>query len=120
MNQGATTLWEYWGGRRSHSHPMFGAPAVELFRSVLGIRQAPDSVGYRSVEIAPPLLDELKNAEGYITTVRGKIAVTYHRTEKEITFEIEIPETVCAVLRWENEVYPLSAGAQQITLPITR
>lgn len=120
MKLGATTLWEYWGGRRSHSHPMFGAAATELFRSILGIHQTDDSVGYESVRIAPPLLSELRNAQGYITTVRGKIAVNYHRTDSEITFMIEIPENVSAVLCWQDETYPLTPGTQQITLPITR
>ncbi|MBQ6118409.1 MAG: family 78 glycoside hydrolase catalytic domain, partial [Clostridia bacterium] len=35
---GSTTLWEYWTGRRSHSHPMFGAVAAYLFRYLLGVR----------------------------------------------------------------------------------
>ena len=28
--QGATTLWEYWEGERSHNHPMFGACVKHL------------------------------------------------------------------------------------------
>lgn len=38
MNKGATSLWEYWYGKRSHSHPMFGAVTAYLTEFLLGIR----------------------------------------------------------------------------------
>jgi len=71
---GATTLWEYWNGHRSHSHPMFGAAARYLFRDLLGVRQKPGTVGYTDVAIEPANIPGLK-CKGYITTANGKIEV---------------------------------------------
>ena len=36
-NAGATTLWEYWDGRESQNHPMFGACLQEIYFGLLGI-----------------------------------------------------------------------------------
>ena len=69
---GATTLWEYWNGHRSHSHPMFGAAARYLFRDLLGIRQKPGTVGFTDVEIRPANIPGLR-CRGYITGPDGKI-----------------------------------------------
>ena len=53
--KGATTLWEYWTGYASHSHPMFGAVVRYLFQYLLGIRQSEKSAGFARVTIAPVL-----------------------------------------------------------------
>ena len=72
--RGATTLWEYWNGHRSHSHPMFGAAARYLFRDLLGITQRPGTAGFTDVIIRPARIPGLK-CRGYITNARGKIEV---------------------------------------------
>ena len=71
---GATTLWEYWNGHRSHSHPMFGAAARYLFRDLLGIRQKPGTAGYADAEIRPAKIPGLW-CRGYITTANGRMEV---------------------------------------------
>ena len=71
---GATTLWEYWNGHRSHSHPMFGAAVRYLFRDLLGIRQRPGTTGYTDVIVSPANIPGLR-CKGHITTDAGRIAV---------------------------------------------
>ena len=68
---GGTTLWEYWNGHRSHSHPMFGAPVRYLFRDLLGIRQKPGTVGFTDVEIQPVSIPGLQ-CSGWITNAKGE------------------------------------------------
>jgi len=68
---GATTLWEYWNGHRSHSHPMFGAAARYLFRDLLGITQRPGTVGFTDVVIRPAVVPGLR-CKGYITNAEGE------------------------------------------------
>ena len=90
--QGATTIWENWDGERSHSHPMFGAATRYLFSFILGITQEKKSAGYEHILIAPQIPDGLNYASGYITTVRGKISVTFKRTESEADFYVTVPQ----------------------------
>ena len=71
---GGTTLWEYWNGHRSHSHPMFGAVVQYLFRDLLGIRQRPGTTGYTDVIVRPANIPGLC-CKGYISTNAGRIEV---------------------------------------------
>lgn len=90
--QDATTIWENWDGERSHSHPMFGAATRYLFSFILGITQEKNSAGYEHILIAPQIPDGLNYASGHITTVRGKISVTFKRTESEADFYVTVPQ----------------------------
>lgn len=108
--QGATTIWENWDGERSHSHPMFGAVTRYLFSFILGITQEKNSAGYEKIVIAPQIPDGLSRASGHITTVRGEIAVSFVRTEREMDFYVTVPQKAwftygsdCEYELWEGE-----------------
>ncbi len=77
FEHGATTLWEHWEGRRSHSHPMFGAPVRWIYEYILGIRQTEDSAGYSDYVVDPVAAKYVPSAEGSVATVRGRIYVRY-------------------------------------------
>lgn len=106
IQNGATTILEYWNGVRSQCHPMFGAVTKYLFEYILGIRQAKDSVAYEKVLIEPACMKEIPCAKGKINTVKGEIAVEYD--EKEII--IIIPENIDAVLILNNKEIVLKEG----------
>ena len=108
--QGATTIWENWDGERSHSHPMFGAVTRYLFSFILGITQEKNSAGYEKIVIAPQIPDGLNRASGHITTVRGEIAVSFIKTEREMDFYVTVPQkswftygSDCEYELWEGE-----------------
>ena len=108
--QGATTIWENWDGERSHSHPMFGAVTRYLFSFILGITQEKNSAGYEKIVIAPQIPDGLNRASGHITTVRGEIAVSFIKTEREMDFYVTVPQKAwftygsdCEYELWEGE-----------------
>ena len=108
--QGATTIWENWDGERSHSHPMFGAVTRYLFSFILGITQEKNSAGYEKIVIAPQIPDGLSRASGHITTMRGEIAVSFIRTEREMDFYVTVPQKAwftygsdCEYELWEGE-----------------
>ena len=108
--QGATTIWENWDGERSHSHPMFGAMTRYLFSFILGITQEKNSAGYEKIVIAPQIPDGLNRTSGHITTVRGEIAVSFIRTEREMDFYVTVPQkswftygSDCEYELWEGE-----------------
>ncbi len=106
-HRGATTFWEYWGETsRSHSHPMFGAVTAQLFTSLLGIRQSPDSAGFSSVEISPALIPALGSLCGSILTPHGRIAVAV--TEESVT--VTVPDGIHATLRLGDTLLPLPSG----------
>ncbi len=110
MEQGATTLWEDWLPERSLNHPMFGALTRYLFTYLLGISQANDSVGFEKITIKPSLVNGLNKASGYITTVKGRIAISYEKTEKGVNFNIDLPENTTAEFTCGEFSSTLSGG----------
>ncbi len=113
---GATTLWENWNGEASHNHPMFGASVSYLFNSVLGINQADDSYAYKKIVINPSVIDSLDFAKGYITTVKGKISVSYNKNNGKTDFTIELPENISAQFVYGDNVKALSGGVNEFTV----
>ncbi len=77
--EGATTLWEYWDGERSHNHPMFGAVTKYIFTYLLGIAQPEDGAGFEKAVISPRFVDGMNTAKGHITTEKGVISVEYKK-----------------------------------------
>lgn len=106
IQNGATTLLEYWNGVRSQCHPMFGAVTRYLFEYIIGIRQDKDSYGYEKVIIEPVCMKYLPNAKGKILTIKGIITVEYNEAEIKVT----IPENINAVLKLNGSETALKAG----------
>ncbi|MBQ2774319.1 MAG: family 78 glycoside hydrolase catalytic domain [Clostridia bacterium] len=116
MKHGATTLWENWDGERSHSHPMFGAVTRYLFTFILGIGQSKDSAGFEDVVIAPHIPEKLGRASGSITTVRGKISVSFEKSDDGIDFEVDVP---CeAKFKFGSKQFDLDSGKNSINIKI--
>ena len=114
MNQGATTLWEYWTGRRSHSHPMFGAVVAYLFRYILGINQEKDSYGYEKILISPVDIKATGKFSGKITVPAGEISVSAEYTESRAYFEIELPAD--GTFKFKDTEISLTAGKNKIII----
>ena len=92
--QGATTIWEYFNGRCSHNHPMFGACTRQLFQSVLGIRQREGTAGYTDVIIDPIKTKLGLTVSGSIDTPNGVIAVSLDTTNDTPIIKVNAPKTI--------------------------
>lgn len=106
---GATTFREYWGTSRSHSHPMFGSVVCYLFEYILGIRQKPDSYGYRRILIDPC---GVVSARGSLPTPQGTVSVNYENTNGGPHLQLSLPSHV------EAEVILPSGGRKTLLGPI--
>lgn len=111
-NLGATTLWEYWTGKRSHSHPMFGAVVAYLFEYILGISQEKDSFGYEKLVIAPKDIEMTGRFSGKMTIPQGEISVSLEYTESRAHFEISLPAE--GIFRYKDTEISLTAGINKI------
>ena len=108
---GATTLWEYWTGRRSHSHPMFGAVVASLFRYLLGIRLPEEGVPFYIAPVYPGR--DAFFSGGAVLTV-GYVSVDVCYEGRDARFTVETP---CdAALRFDGKDFPLQRGRNVITV----
>jgi alpha-L-rhamnosidase len=113
---GATTIWENWNAESSHSHPMFGASTLYLFREILGIKQTEASVGYNEVVIEPVFAEMLTFAKGHITTPHGEIAVEWKRTDNGTEVKIDLCENTAARFVHNGNETKLTAGLNTIKI----
>lgn len=94
VTHGASTLWEFWSGRDSHNHAMFG-PIDEFFYNDLAGIKAPGSYGttpgYRTIQIRPQVLGDLQNAAATIETIRGEVSSRWERESDGLTMTVAIP-----------------------------
>lgn len=113
---GATTLWEYFSGRGSHNHPMFGAPALHLFDRFLGIRQAENSYGYKELRIEPQFPAQLPFAKGKVTLPCGQVQIEWYQTAAEIQFLADIPSNATGTCILCGRSYMLAGGRNVFTV----
>ncbi|HMS57175.1 MAG TPA: family 78 glycoside hydrolase catalytic domain, partial [Fimbriimonadaceae bacterium] len=97
LAKGLTTLPETWDaitvGSNSLNHCMLGHVMEWYYGWVLGIRQAPGSVGWKHVLIAPEP-GQLTWAKGQIKTPLGMIKVAWKRDGNALTLEKSVPKGV--------------------------
>lgn len=107
-NHGATTLWEYWDGRKSQNHPMFGSPVKYLFYGVAGIRYTP---GFRSVTIRPALYAGLTRLKATLVRPNATIAVDYKKENGKEIYVISYTGESTVAAELDGKRYEMAPGA---------
>ena len=93
---GFTTIGEEWNRGASRNH-MILTQIVEWFQSgLVGIQQAPGSVGYRRLRFIPQPAGDLDWAEGSFRTPRGAASLRWDRVGAQLTVRIEVPPNTAA------------------------
>jgi hypothetical protein len=113
IDNGATTLWEFWdkAGETFHSHlegqpvgfwdsqnhVMFGGgPAVWMFEGLGGITNS--GAGYAQSTFRPGIESELTYANTSIDALVGKLVSNWKHENGTLTWEIEVPANTTATV----------------------
>lgn len=98
VDRGATTVWEDWEGIDEHgvaheslNHYSKGAVIRFLHTHTLGLRQAPDSVAWQKVVIAPVPAPGMTWAHGSHDGPQGRISVEWRIEHDRIRISADIP-----------------------------
>jgi alpha-L-rhamnosidase len=129
VTMGATTIWERWdsmledgsinpGEMTSFNHYALGAVADWLHRSVAGL--APAEPGYRTLTIAPRLLDGFDYATASHETPYGLATAGWTRTGDTVTVTAVVPANTTALvtLPGSTESLEVGSGAHEWTVTI--
>lgn len=87
IREGATTVWENWDDDASLNHYSKGAVCEWIFRTVCGIRIEKEN----RFCIAPLPGGGLSFAGGTYMSPYGAVSCEWHRTKKEVQYQISIP-----------------------------
>ncbi|MBT6004374.1 MAG: hypothetical protein HOG79_01540, partial [Prolixibacteraceae bacterium] len=96
IERGATTLWETWSGKDSHSHPMFGSVCAWYFQGLAGINPDPKNPGFKHINIKPNPIDELDFSNASYSSVHGDITSNWEYNNGVFNLDVEIPPNTTA------------------------
>ena len=102
VNQGATTIWEHWDGRRadgtfwskdmnSFNHYAYGAVAGWVFEEAAGITPCEDAPGFARIRIAPKPDPRLGELRAVLDTAAGRIRSEWSYEDGRVRCEIDTP-----------------------------
>ena len=98
LGKNATTLWEYFDGQSSHSHPMYGSVIRWFYKSIAGINPDPSAPGFRKIIIKPTPCGDLTHARATYESLYGPISTEWHLSDDVFTLAIEIPANTNATV----------------------
>jgi alpha-L-rhamnosidase len=100
VDSGHTTLSESLDGSGSQNHHFLGQVDNWFVSGLAGIQQAPGSVGYRHLEIAPAVVGDLTHVNGSYQTPYGQVTSSWRKTASgRITLDVTIPSGTTATVR---------------------
>jgi alpha-L-rhamnosidase len=100
LAMGATTIWEQWDGINSRAHSSFLSIGAFFVEGILGIRPLDSAPGYARFELAPAVgVNDLKQASGYLDTVRGRISCEWKVENGRAELSIVVPVGTTALVR---------------------
>ena len=92
LEQGAKTMWEYWDGKKSRNHPMFGSGLTWLYTKVAGMQADPAEPGYKHIIIRPTPVGDLTWASYETETPQGKAAVFWKIKNGKFILKVLVPD----------------------------
>lgn len=127
VNNGATTIWEtYGGGTMSRNHYVFGAPARWLYTDILGIshQYASGNEGFKHFELRPHYASyddtSVTWAKGSFDSMNGLIESEWTLSDDRNTFTYKctVPANTSATLSLpvENDNAYITEGGNDIAL----
>jgi len=91
ISQGATTLWEDWGGESSRNHIFFGDVSAWFYKYLGGIRPDEQNPGYKHFIIKPYFPEDLTWVKTSTESRYGKIESNWERNGDAVSFSVRIP-----------------------------
>lgn len=96
IEQGATTLWETWTGKDSHSHPMFGSVCAWFYQGLAGINPDPENPGFKHTIIKPNMFDELDFVHTSYPSIHGDVQSNWELNDGTLKLMVVIPPNTTA------------------------
>jgi alpha-L-rhamnosidase len=100
LEHGATSLIETWDARRdvSQNHFMLGQIQEWFYRDLAGIKNAPDSAGFKKIIINPQPVGDVTWVKAGYNSIHGKIVSDWKRDGEKFTLHVIIPANTTATV----------------------
>ena len=85
-------MWEYWDGKNSHNHPMFGGGLTWLYTRIAGLQTDPSEPGYKHIIVRPTPVGDLTWASYETETPTGKASVRWDIKKGKFVLKVRVPD----------------------------
>ena len=111
LEQGAKTMWEYWDGKKSRNHPMFGGGLTWLYTRIAGLNADPAEPGYRHIIVKPTPVGNLTWASYETETPLGKASVRWEKKGGKFILKLLVPKGSRATVYMPGSDTPVEVSA---------
>lgn len=98
LENGQTTLSEFWDLKGSHNHAMMGSIDAWFYRTLAGIRLDEARPGYEHIVIRPFIPPTLGSLQASVDTIRGRVTVAWEKRGGELRLRVTIPANTDATV----------------------
>ena len=98
IEQGATTIWEWWTGDNSQNHIMFGDVSAWFYDALAGINPDPECPGFKRIIIRPHPVGDLEWVRAEHVSMYGPIRSRWARRGGRFELTVEIPANTTAAV----------------------
>lgn len=112
LEDGQTTLSEFWDLHGSHNHAMMGSVDAWFYRTLAGIRIDEARPGYEHIVVRPFVPATVGFARARIETVRGPVEVSWRQRARDWLLRAEFPANTEATVH-----VPAGVGARLRCVP---
>ena len=84
--------------RRSLNHAYYSQVATVLHEHILGIKSDPEAPGYKRVVLKPQFTKNLASANGYTTSLYGRVESSWRVSESGLEWRVRIPVNTAATV----------------------
>lgn len=105
IENGATTMWEYWNTEDSKNHHMYSSVLGWFNRTLAGLNLNDQKNAYINAIIKPVFINGMKSCTGEYETAIGKFSIKWRRISSEkVNLEIITPPNADAILKLKGYV----------------
>jgi alpha-L-rhamnosidase len=116
IRQGATTLWETFGGTESRLHMMYGDVSAWLYEYAAGIHPSMEGPGFRHFRLAPCFVPQLNWTQARHQSPFGQIASRWKRADGAIHCHFAIPQGTKATVELPGQKTDCGPGEYDFTV----
>ena len=92
IDNGATTLWEFWNCTESKNHHMYSDVLSWMIKTIGGISPDDNAASFEEIEVKPYFFKELSWAKVSYDTPEGKVRCMWHRDNDKVLLKIDAPK----------------------------
>jgi hypothetical protein len=98
LENGATTIWEAWGGENSRIHDTLISIGSWFVQGIAGVRIDESSPGFKHFSIRPAVVGDLAWARASLDSIHGKITVDWKLNGDSFKMDVSVPANTTATV----------------------